>query len=60
MDKTITITSEVGTQKDTGRQYKYVSIKNGTVELTRLFIKPTEVSFYDNLYGTYSKQEDKK
>lgn len=42
-----------GVSSKTGNAYVYVVLLLNDVELTRIFIKPTELEFYQNLEGKY-------
>jgi len=53
------ISLEQANAKATGRLYEYVSIKVEGIELTRIFIKGTEKSYYESLLGSYKKTADK-
>jgi len=46
----------VSNKTGVAKPYKYVSISHDDVELTRLFIKPTEKQYYQNLVGDYDKK----
>lgn len=50
----LTVSIKDGVSKKTGAAYVYVSIEVNSTELTRMFIKPTELDFFQTLEGTYS------
>jgi len=43
--------------KESGRPYEYVSVEVEGTELTRIFIKQTEKSYFQSLIGEYEKSE---
>jgi hypothetical protein len=53
----LVISLESATAKASGRLYEYVSLTVDGVELTRLFIKPTEKQYYKSLLGIYDKAD---
>jgi len=53
----LNISLEKANAKATGREYEYVSISIDGIELTRIFIKQTEKSYYRALLGSYVKSK---
>lgn len=52
------ISFETGLAKATGKPYQYVLISADGVQIgERLYIKPTEKSYYESLAGVYQKQK---
>lgn len=60
MTKTIEVSIVEGTTKD-GRKYTAADILDqDDTRLTRIFLKPTEYSYYANLVGKYQAVESGK
>lgn len=55
MNQVLKIELLTGIAKVTGREYEYIKISLNGTELNRIFIKPTEKSYYSSLLGDYSK-----
>lgn len=52
MAKTIELKVGEGTSKE-GRKYTYCAVLADDVEITRIFIKPTEYAFFADIVGSY-------
>jgi len=53
----LNISLEKANAKATGREYQYVSVMIDGIELTRIFIKATELQYFKSLLGQYVKQK---
>jgi len=51
----LNISFQKANAKESGREYEYVSINIDGTELTRIFIRQTEKTYYQSLLGDYQK-----
>lgn len=57
MAKTLELKLTDGKTKD-GREYIACDLLLDGVQLTRMFLKPTEIAFYQDVEGVYKKAPD--
>jgi len=58
IEQVLTITEGNGIAKESKREYYYVDISINGLQITRLFPKDTERSYYKSLVGQYLKMSD--
>jgi hypothetical protein len=54
----LTISIENGKAKETGREYNYISLKHDGEEFNRIFIKNTEIQYFDKIVGEYQRAKN--
>lgn len=56
-DQMITIKEGTGTSKESKREYYFIDIEINGVQITRLFPKDTEKTYFKTLLGSYLKMD---
>lgn len=54
-ENSVIIVAKSDISSKTGKPYNYISVSVGDIELTRLFPRATEKSFYASILGDYKK-----